>query len=498
VDEGRFDDLARALGGSRSRRGLLGALLPAVAAMRSHGVFAASSPVSGHAEVIAQGTARLAGSLVWRVSRHPGPASPTTPALGFLLAAGGSLLVTGDDGTRTLLTDGAAAFTPDGARQTLVRFGGGAGVGWRLSLIPASQTASAEELIFASDPFAAPSGTRALELARDVLRRKEMGALPDAGQPALVLAVSGALRVQANQGKTRTLNAGDADLFTGALTLTAGSKGAVYVAARIGPDLDHPEAASPTPSPAAGAASGAGGNGSSDDGAGAGNGSSGGSTGESCSSGQTACGGVCVNLMIDLNTCGGCGAACASGQDCEDGVCTNTTPSSPCSGGQSLCGGVCVDTGNDPNNCGACGAVCNAQCDQGRCACSQGLTACSGGCVDLSSDDGNCGKCNVACPAGSGCNGGLCAYTECPGGHASCGGVCTDTGSDANNCGGCGNVCGAPHTQCLNAQCSCPGSLSPCNGGCVDFLTDTNNCGGCGLACFQGLGADSCQNGKCG
>lgn len=472
MDEGRFDDLARALGGSRSRRGLLGALLPAAAAVRSRPVLgAADSPVSGHAEVIAQGTAQVAGQLVWRVTRHAGPASQTTQSLGFLLAAGGALLLTDATAGRTLLADGAAAFTPDGAKQTIARHGG-AGVGWRIALAAAGQTAVAGELIFASDPFTAPSGARALELTRDVLGRKETGHLPDSGQPALVLATSGALRVQADQGKTRTLNAGEADVFSGALVFTAGSKGAVYVAAVIGPDLDA-AIATPTPAttqppqpPAQPTQPSQSGNDSSGNASG-GNGSSGEPTATmiSCPSGETACGGVCVNLLLDLSNCGGCGVACPSGEDCVSGTCAGSAPP-PCPDGQTRCAGICVDTDNDVNNCGGCGEVCVLMCQEGRCACNQDITPCPTGCVDVATDAANCGACGNACSNGTICQSGACV---CPPGTILCIQGCVDLSTDRVNCGMCDNACSG---NCVGGKCCSMGSCTvagDCCPGCDCF-----------------------------
>ncbi|MBI5489362.1 MAG: hypothetical protein HY905_18665 [Deltaproteobacteria bacterium] len=42
----------------------------------------------------------------------------------------------------------------------------------------------------------------------------------------------------------------------------------------------------------------------------------------SCGSGETDCGGVCVDLLFDELNCGACGSACAAGQTCLRGICT--------------------------------------------------------------------------------------------------------------------------------------------------------------------------------
>jgi len=41
-----------------------------------------------------------------------------------------------------------------------------------------------------------------------------------------------------------------------------------------------------------------------------------------CASGETRCGGACVDLLFDELNCGACGTACAAGQTCLRGVCT--------------------------------------------------------------------------------------------------------------------------------------------------------------------------------
>jgi hypothetical protein len=51
---------------------------------------------------------------------------------------------------------------------------------------------------------------------------------------------------------------------------------------------------------------------------------SGGTCGNPCNAGYTACAGACVNYQTDSSNCGGCGAgyACASGFHCQSGICT--------------------------------------------------------------------------------------------------------------------------------------------------------------------------------
>ncbi len=144
-----------------------------------------------------------------------------------------------------------------------------------------------------------------------------------------------------------------------------------------------------------------------------------------------------------------------------------------CADGQTDCGGVCVDLLTDLNNCGLCGAVCESglvavACIAGECvrtSCPAALTTCGDDpnlpyeehCFDLSSDPSNCGACGNACASGV-CSGGVCAPAAgevCAEGQADCGGVCVDTCCDNNNCGACGNVCGDGLT-CFEGICDCP------------------------------------------
>jgi hypothetical protein len=60
------------------------------------------------------------------------------------------------------------------------------------------------------------------------------------------------------------------------------------------------------------------------------------------------------------------------------GLCSNTPEDSDCGGG------VCVDLISDVNNCGSCGNGCDA-----------GATCCNGTCANLKIDINNCGGCGV-------------------------------------------------------------------------------------------------------
>jgi hypothetical protein len=78
-------------------------------------------------------------------------------------------------------------------------------------------------------------------------------------------------------------------------------------------------------------------------------------SGPTCSMGQIACNGVCVNAQTDNMNCGACGTACPMGQSCMMGACQNIAM---CGAGQTDCSGTCVNTQTDSNNCGACGMAC--------------------------------------------------------------------------------------------------------------------------------------------
>lgn len=169
-----------------------------------------------------------------------------------------------------------------------------------------------------------------------------------------------------------------------------------------------------------------------------------------------------------------------------------------CLQGQTTCGGICVNTLIDPSHCGTCGSVCGdgQSCEAGVCvsSCTAGLASCAGSCVDLQDDDANCGACNLACPGGTHCEAGACA-AGCAEGLTHCGPVCADLTSDSEHCGGCYQACGE-NQICESSLCviSCGEGLSNCFGQCVDTQTSPQHCGGCGVSCGPG---SSCEAGMC-
>ena len=75
-----------------------------------------------------------------------------------------------------------------------------------------------------------------------------------------------------------------------------------------------------------------------------------------------------------------------------------------CADGLAACGaGICRDLDVDPNHCGGC--------NLGTCseACGAGLMACGAACVDVQTSSANCGACGTLCPAGASCSGGVCS-----------------------------------------------------------------------------------------
>jgi len=237
-----------------------------------------------------------------------------------------------------------------------------------------------------------------------------------------------------------------------------------------------------------------------------------------CPTGQTYCGGACVDTDTTAAHCGRCGNACSAphaASVCSAGACSFT-----CEPGYADCNGVasdgCEADLSAADTCGSCMNRCDAMhgtasCAAGACAiaCAAGYGDCDGnasnGCeVALQTDVAHCGTCSVACANTNGtpsCAAGACAiacgpgYGNCDGNAAN--GCEANTQSDGANCGACGTRC-ASGQSCVRGACTtlCPYTM--CGGACVDLQTSVANCGACGRACTAPNGTPRCAAGACG
>ncbi len=218
------------------------------------------SPASGHAQVIAQGVGELPPDTAWRVvfySVPPGsPLDLPVDGAGFLLTDTGGV-VAAVDGQETLLAPSEAAFVHR-SDVSLSAVGNRAAGVFTVDAIAASQAADAGAGIpvFASDAFAAPEGTRDLDLVRDRLEPGESTTIVGAQAPVLVLVTLGSVSAQGADGEVVDLQVGEAATLNGDVVVTAaGQAPATFVAAVIGREVANSAAmASPGASPVSGAA----------------------------------------------------------------------------------------------------------------------------------------------------------------------------------------------------------------------------------------------------
>ena len=239
----------RASAVTKSRRGL--ASLLAIAAMTggpllgvlAQQVTSGDSPASGTASVVAQGVASLpSGNAVWRVVQGSGDPADSAgqggASLGFLVADQGTLLVQDvDTGSQDRLPAGEAAFV-SGGKQIRASLGSDPAAYYALELVgPDAGKPDGGEVTFTGEAFAAPAKRHDLDLVRDPLAAGETATLPAGDGPSVVLVTDGAATVTTSNGASATLGAGQSGSFSGDLTLTGGSEGAVVLAGRIGPEV---------------------------------------------------------------------------------------------------------------------------------------------------------------------------------------------------------------------------------------------------------------------
>jgi hypothetical protein len=222
-----------------------------------------------------------------------------------------------------------------------------------------------------------------------------------------------------------------------------------------------------------------------------------------CGATEAACSQKCVDIMSDVNNCGGCGIQCLATSSCVDGACVAN-----CAETEIACGESCIHPTADAQNCGSCGNVCGTGqiCSTEGCVdvtdltCEDGKTGCWGECKDLQNDAQNCGACGNACDSGLSCVEGACVLICADTALTACANTaCVDITKDVNNCGSCGNACDTNQT-CSAEGCvyvtdlTCEDGKTGCWGTCEDLQNDAQNCGACGNVCPTNY---ACEAGTC-
>jgi len=188
---------------------------------------------------------------------------------------------------------------------------------------------------------------------------------------------------------------------------------------------------------------------------------------DGCPTGMTLCGGLCVDLLSDLNHCGSCNQACGPESDrCENGnchcdhnkpICTNglSCINAKCvcvAGANSLCLGCCAGTtqcapGNTIAACGAQPNLCSVCSTSNPCLtpiCSSLTHTCTTA-VKVNGTSCTTAGTGGRCYSGSCCTGCWSAATSsCLPGTSS-----SACGTGGNNCVAC-----SPNYACLASKCT--------------------------------------------
>lgn len=213
----------------------------------------APSPASGHAQVIANGVSALPASrLAWRIVEDTAEprdqAVAEERALGFTLADQQAILIHNQlTAGQSRLAAGEASFVPAGSLEQRSSLTASPAPYYRIALVPAEQAAEAggDRLIYGGDAWTAPAGEQFdLDLVRDVVDPNESSTISAGNGPTLVLATGGTIEVEAAGAAPVRLDAGEADNFSGELSIFGiGTAPASFVAAVLGPEVPAP----PTP-----------------------------------------------------------------------------------------------------------------------------------------------------------------------------------------------------------------------------------------------------------
>ena len=221
--------------------------------------------------------------------------------------------------------------------------------------------------------------------------------------------------------------------------------------------------------------------------------------------------GLCYDIQIDAQNCGGCGIVCA--RDNATGQCVSGQCVYECKGDYIECDNVCYEI-NDVNHCGTCENACTTEvvhahptCESQTCgyACDESFENCSGSCYDLTSTPEHCGDCDTACPipehGTATCVSSRCGI-ECQAEYFNCSEKCVDLKTDNNHCGACNTPCVKPDhgsVQCTDSKCkiTCDSGYKECSEQCVDLKSDENHCGSCDTRCNVDNAYNSCADSKC-
>ena len=244
-----------------------------------------------------------------------------------------------------------------------------------------------------------------------------------------------------------------------------------------------------------------------------------------------------VDVMSDVNNCGGCGLACPTSTGSETFSCINGQCVMNCSAMYGDCDLV-VDNGCETvlttnDHCGACGTQCDpetAGCNRDlseipTCGCADPFSYCPADnpyapvCFNLQKDDNSCGTCGNGCdswgPPGApspppnsyyGCNDGECGHLKCFPEFSDCNDDLAEPDSDGcetqlgthDACTACGDDCTAKGQFCVDQSpvrkpksCGCAAGENFCGsdfgsslyGACTNVTSDPANCGACGRVC---------------
>jgi hypothetical protein len=175
----------------------------------------------------------------WRVVFHsidPGSAAELPAGgPGFVLVDTGGVIV--EEGERSALLAPAEAAFHASPTSRLIPIGDRPTGVFAIDLVPPDAVGDAGDGIpvFAGDPFPAPSGTRDIDLVRDLLEPGESTTVIGNESPVLVLVTLGAVRAEATDGTAASLRVGEAATFSGDVVLTAeGQAPSTVIAAVIG------------------------------------------------------------------------------------------------------------------------------------------------------------------------------------------------------------------------------------------------------------------------